>query len=242
MGISIREIAAGGDRVTPLFHRDRFMQDPVIVNVLSYWENLRSGRIAPLRSELDPRQITSALDNTFVLEYADPFDVRFRLAGAKLNEIMGMELRGMPAHALIDLGHRDELSRIIDDLIADPKIVELQLCANAEQSGALTARMLLLPMQNEKGQIARLLGCITTQGPVLQQPQRFQITVVKKTRIVGVTDLPCEPKTAGFAENVQEFAGPTRFFKPTLPPKSGSRDRTERLIAGKPYLRLVKDD
>lgn len=241
MGYFMRDANAGNSTVTPLFRKERFMQDPIIVDLLSYWESLRAGRVAPLRSEIDPREITGSLENTFVLEYNNSLDVRFRLAGIKLCELMGMELRGMPARALIELGHRDELSRIVDDMIKDPKIVELQLCSNANK-GSLRARMLLLPMQDQKGQIARILGCMTTQGPSMQHPQRFEIEAVKTTRIVGVMDTTEPQPAAGFAEEDTAFEGPTAFVKPEMPKRKAGQPKTERLVAGKPYLRLVKDD
>ena len=240
MGYFMRDVNAGDNRVTPLFRKERFMQDPTIVGLLSYWESLRAGRIAPMRSELDPREITGVLEHTFVLEYNDPLDVRFRLAGMKLCEMMGMELRGMPARALIDLGHRDELSRIIEDIVNNPKIVELQLQSNAE-SGVVTARMLMLPMQDQHGNIARILGCLTTDRPNMMQPQRFEITEVKTTRIVGTMATTAPEQIEGFAEDAEPFLGPVTFTKPEMPEKSGHK-RTERLIAGKPYLRLVKDE
>lgn len=190
-----------------------------------------------MRSEIDPREITGSLENTFVLEYNNSLDVRFRLAGIKLCELMGMELRGMPGRALIELGHRDELSRIIDDLINESKIVELHLRSNAN-NGGLRARMLLLPMQDQKGQIARILGCMTAQGPSMQHPQRFEIDSVKTTRIVGVMDTTEPQPAAGFAEDSDPFMGPTTFSEPEMP----ERPKTQRLAAGKPYLRLVEDD
>ena len=218
------------------------MQDPIILDVLSYWENLRAGRLAPMRSELDPRQITGALDHTFVLEYNGPLDVRFRLAGMALCQMMGMELRGMPARALIETGHRDELSRVLDDLVVSPKIVEVLLKTSTNSSSQLNARMLLLPMQNDAGQFTRILGCLVSKGPTFQTPQRFEIAEVKTTRIIGTMGAPISERAqkmaSGFAEDQLKFTGPTKIAKP----KVGKKTTTPRLVAGKPYLRLVKDE
>lgn len=218
------------------------MQDPIILDLLSYWENLRAGRIAPMRSELDPRQITGALDHTFVLEYNGPLDVRFRLAGMALCKMMGMELRGMPARALIDISHRDELSRVLDELVTSPKIVELVLKTSSAQSPKLKARMLLLPMQNDAGQFTRILGCLVSKGPMFQTPQRFEIADVKTTRIISTMGAPAPEKAptlvSGFAEDRAKFNGPAKMTKP----KSDKKTTTPRLLAGKSYLRLVKDE
>ena len=74
---------------------------PVIKEVEAYWEGLRAGRLVPLRSEIDPREIRGALEHTFILEHTKLNEIRFRLAGNKLGDLLGMELRGMPAYALI---------------------------------------------------------------------------------------------------------------------------------------------
>lgn len=237
----MHDVFSDVSRVAPMSRKDRFMQDPIIVDVLSYWETLRNGRLAPLRSELDPRKIADALQHTFVLQYNNTQDVRFRLAGMKLNEIMGMELRGMPAKALISLGCRDELGRIIDDLIMDPKIIELHLIADADTKKRTSARMLLLPMQNENGEICRILGCMTAQGPLMQQPQRFDIADIKKTRIIAVQETPDRAENPGFNEDATGFEGPVRLKRPEGQ-DSSDKPRTQRLVAGKPYLRLVKDE
>ena len=72
------------------------MRFPVLQNVESYWESLRKGRPVPDRSEIDPRRIQTALSTSFILERLAPGVARFRLAGSHLNDLMGMEVRGMP--------------------------------------------------------------------------------------------------------------------------------------------------
>lgn len=165
------------------------MQDPVILEVFNYWEDLRAGRLAPLRSELDPRKISQVIDHVFVLEYKNPLDVRFRLAGMGLCKMLGMELRGMPARALFEIDHRDELGRVLDDMVTAPKIIELVLKAPSHGTPVLNARMLLLPMQNAEGQYSRILGCLVSDDPPLQFPARLNILDVKTTRIVGAMDV-----------------------------------------------------
>ncbi|WP_157888259.1 PAS domain-containing protein [Neptunicoccus sediminis] len=165
------------------------MQDPVIRDVFNYWEGLRAGRLAPLRSELDPYKISHVIDHVFVLEYKNPLVVRFRLAGMGLCRMLGMELRGMPARALFEIGHRDELGRVLDDMVTAPKIIELVLKSPSHDAPTLNARMLLLPMQNAEGQYSRILGCLVSDDPPLQRPARFDIHDVKTTRIVGAMDV-----------------------------------------------------
>lgn len=214
----------------------QYMQDPVLVDLLSYWERLRAGRVAPSRSEIDPREITSALEHTFILEYRSIGDIRFRLAGMQLNDLLGMDLRGMPARSLIALEDRNDFEDILVDLLAEPKIVELRL-ENVTDDGRSTARMLLLPMQNDRGEIARILGCMTVSGAALAPPQRFRVAGKADTRIVtgpeAARPVPLDATpVAGFAEAAVPFR----------PKGAGKPAMTRRLSTEKPYLRLVRED
>jgi hypothetical protein len=59
----------------------------------TYWNELRAGRIAPRRLEVEPSRISSVLAETFMLERTTPTTYRYRLAGTRLCEIFGTELR-----------------------------------------------------------------------------------------------------------------------------------------------------
>ncbi|MEM6618825.1 MAG: PAS domain-containing protein [Pseudomonadota bacterium] len=213
-----------------------FMQDPILVDLLGYWERLRAGRVAPVRSDLDPREIKAALENTFILEMKAPGNLRFRLAGLKLCDLMGMDLRGMPARSLIAVDDRTRFDAVLDDMLAEPKIVELRL-AHRDGAARSDARMLLLPMQNDHGEICRVLGCMVVTGAPVSPPQRFALKAVETTRIIaGEESHTVHPRPqvhAGLAESAAAF---------TRPHNAGRQGHSRRLSAEKPYLRLVRND
>jgi hypothetical protein len=60
----------------------------------SYWNEVRAGRIAPQRLEIDPARISAILSQTFMLEVLKPGTYPYRLAGTRLCEMLGSELRG----------------------------------------------------------------------------------------------------------------------------------------------------
>lgn len=211
------------------------MQDPVLVDLLSYWENLRAGRLAPTRSELDPRQFTAALDHAFILQRRAPGDISFRLSGQALNLMMGMELRSMPARSVIDLASREDFDGILEDLFADPKVVALRLSNDTSRPELCTGRMLLLPLQCDDGSISRILGCMVVSGPGKFLPGRFRITGSSATPIATgkiATGKSAAPAIGGFADAARPFR----------PRGAGQLARTRRLSAERPYLRLVRDD
>ena len=60
----------------------------------SYWNEVRAGRLAPQRLEIEPSRIAGILSETFMLERIDAGTYQFRLAGTRLCELFGSELRG----------------------------------------------------------------------------------------------------------------------------------------------------
>lgn len=86
----------------------------------AYWNEVRHGRVAPQRLEIQPARIASLLLDTFILERTEHDVYRFRLAGTRICARFGMELRssnfldcwsegdrGMLEHhltAIVDLG------------------------------------------------------------------------------------------------------------------------------------------
>jgi hypothetical protein len=62
--------------------------------LFNYWNQARASRIAPQRLEIEPSRIASILAETFMLERIDAGTYQFRLAGTRLCELFGSELRG----------------------------------------------------------------------------------------------------------------------------------------------------
>lgn len=188
----------------------------VLAELLDHWESLRAGRIAPLRSEIDPRRIENVLRHAFILERTAGFESRIRIAGMTLCELMGMEIRAMPATALIAPESRETFSELLTRLFAQPEIIELQL---EDARGGMRAEMMLLPMKSDRGEIARILGCLVAEGEATAPPHRFHITGHSATRIIAHAEpQPAgAPMAAGFAEAAQPFTpAPKRRMRPHL--------------------------
>lgn len=63
--------------------------------LIAYWSGLRDGEGRVRRDSLDPGELRSALACVSILEMDEAGDGRFRIAGSRLREIFGMEVRGM---------------------------------------------------------------------------------------------------------------------------------------------------
>ncbi|PJN93798.1 PAS domain-containing protein, partial [Amaricoccus sp. HAR-UPW-R2A-40] len=131
------------------------MNDLVLSSLRTYWERLRAGRIAPYRAEIDPRQFEGALENMFIVERVSPDNMRIRLAGMKICEMMGMEVRGMEPGFLVDAADRLRFDRLLGVVMSEPAVVDLALSTGGRQRAA----MLLMPLRSDFGEINRVLGC-----------------------------------------------------------------------------------
>ena len=124
-----------------------------------YWNSLRDGRLAPFRSEIEPREIAPLLDSTFILEVQSRDSVRFRLAGTKLCESFGMELRGMSALALWHGECRAKVRDTMHRVVSEPCIGHVACTVENRGGFHYQAEFLYLPMRSDLGEMSRILGC-----------------------------------------------------------------------------------
>ncbi len=149
---------------------------PAIGQVEAYWEGLRNGRLMPARAEVDPRGIADSLEFAFILERIAPGLAKLRLAGMHLNDLMGMEVRGMPITALFNAEARSEMREVMLRVMDSPAMVRLRLAEPGGLTrGALEGQMLLLPLKDHTGKVTRALGALQTRGAIGRAPRRFSI-------------------------------------------------------------------
>jgi hypothetical protein len=218
----------GGDHIAPGTGFRSNMEFPVVNEVRAYWEALRAGRQVPLRSEVDPRGIERALEHAFVLERIAPQVARFRLAGMHLNDLMGMEVRGMPLTAFFAPSGRDKVAQILEGVFKGPEMAELSI---AGETGfgrpPIEGRLLILPLKSDLGDVSRALGCLVTSGQIGRRPRRFEMAEARITRIEAGRPLEAANRLTalpGMAEARAEFEPAPRSAK------------------NRGHLRLVKSD
>lgn len=209
-----------------------------ISQVEAYWESLRGARMMPKRSEIDPRGIENALGYTFVLERLAPGIARVRIAGSHLSDLMGMEVRGMPITAFIAPPFRKRMSEALEEVFRRPAVSDIRLASELSQGKPhMEARMLLLPMKSDLGDISRALGCFVAQGEIGRTPRRFDVVDARIRRISAPS--AAAVAQAERAKKTQE-AAPVQSATGMEEPASSFGARARRLDV--PYLRLVKSD
>lgn len=157
----------------------------ILRDMHSYWERLRCGRAIPKRSDIDPRAISPLLEHGFLLERVSPGDIRFRLAGMGIGDLMGMDVRSMPLRALIKPAQRPEFSDSIEQVFNTPEIHTYQLLSEQITQPALNASMILLPLLDDNGAVNRALGALVLDGRVGFAPRRFVMRERLQTSVYG---------------------------------------------------------
>ncbi len=206
--------------------------------VEAYWDALRAGREMPKRAEIDPRGIESALEFAFILERVAPGVARMRIAGTHLHDIMGMEARGMPLTAFFEHDFRLRVAGLLEEVFQTPGTADIVMQSSGSLGQpALEARMVLLPLKSDLGDVSRILGCIVSQGELGAVPRRFDL-VSAQLRLLGKDyAAPAKPKGAR-----EEFAEAIAPFAPKPVTKPAKEERSAKPGNRPAYLRLVKND
>ncbi|MDE0589607.1 PAS domain-containing protein [Halocynthiibacter sp. C4] len=225
----------------------RRMTDPAITEVRAYWEGLRQGQTVPRRSDVDPRGIQNALEYAFILERIAPRVARIRVAGSHLTDLLGMEVRGMPFTSFFTPSARAEMSCALEYVFEGPRIVELT--ASAERGigrPPLTARIVLLPLKSDLGDVSRAMGVLVTRGKIGRTPRRFVIDAVETHVIDG--SVSTAQSDAGYRAGRDVFdpkpepERPVAFSEPSVPferSHTSSVSGTSNKRRRKPFLRLL---
>lgn len=130
-----------------------------------YWNDVRGDRVAPRRFDIEPSRISEILAETFVLERGDSHTFVFRLAGTRICDTFGFELRGRNfADVMGEEGRHDfehAMAAITDQGAAG--VFEIE----AQDASGRTARFeaIMLPLTHIDDKISRYLGSVSAIDP-----------------------------------------------------------------------------
>ena len=235
----------------------RHAGDDVLDRVEAYWTALRGDRPVPPRSEVDPRGLGDAIDGVFVIQRMAPAPARIRMAGTYADDLMGMEVRGMPLAALFSVAERPRLGALIEAVFTRPEALRLTLASPAEGGRpAIRAGLVLLPLLSDLGDATRALGCVAGDATARGAPRRFEIThAARRDLLTEAGERPAATvRPVPRARPAGLRAGRLRPVPPSVPPiaprpgalaaapgfaePGGPSLRPPR---GKPNLRIVRD-
>lgn len=144
--------------------------------VEGYWSALRADGDVPKRSQVHPRALTDVLAHVFILERVAPGVARFRVAGAQLTKLAGMEVRGMPMSAFFRTTGRHSITTALEACFDRPAVVEASVSARSLKLGPEAhGQMILLPMRSDLGGVNRILGAIQMSDRLVSKAYRLTL-------------------------------------------------------------------
>ena len=174
------------------------MKHRLTQELYDYWNGRRGEEAMPERGDIDPAAIRRILADSFVLAVEPGQNPRFRVAGTKVCELFGRELRG---EDFMGLWGQDAAQQIRDfiALVTDEGIGILAgVTTEAGDGLSCPLELLVLPLSHQGRGGQRMLGSLVP----LEQPfwlgtrpaQRLDLGVV---RFVGADIYaPPQPQTA----------------------------------------------
>jgi hypothetical protein len=141
------------------------MQQPTSRQLYAYWDGLRNGRIAPRRSEIEPAMISQLLPETFIAERAKTGAFRFRLAGTRICQQFGRELRDTDLLGLWDDADREAVAALLHPVMTHAAVACGRFRAYAYDKREVNFELLFLPLIHQAERIDRLLGAVTAIAP-----------------------------------------------------------------------------
>ncbi len=148
----------------------------VLSEIETYWQALRHNQELPCRAEIDPRGFEGALRHAFILERMAPGVARFRITGGSINDLLGLDARGLPVTALLSDVARDPFRGLIEDVFQGPARARLRLISHfGAGRPELTAEMLLLPLRSEQGNVTGIFGGLEIDQKPVSGRRRFDL-------------------------------------------------------------------
>lgn len=182
--------------------------------VEAYWCALRNGAAVPRRAQIDPRGLENVLEYAFILERIAPGVARFRLAGQHLNTLAGMEVRGMPLSAFFTPSGRIHISAALEHVFDAPAVAELLLQGKPKFGRAAPkARIILLPLQDENGEITRALGVLVAEDVKAFSGLQLSVVDTVLRPVSGFQHVETPKPATGFAEEAAPVPRPAAHLR-----------------------------
>ena len=169
-------------------------EDPVLIRLLAYWQELRGESRAPLRNDIDPAEMAYGLDRIALVEVLADGDLRCLLAGQQLVAALGRNATNLLGSQVLARRHRPDIWAIYDDAIA--------LCQPRTGEGSIRLSdgtnvpysRLLLPLLDRDGSVRWLLAAYNLRWPTARRPSllgrivpAFMSTVRHGALVIGQT-------------------------------------------------------
>jgi hypothetical protein len=139
------------------------MQNTTSQILFKYWNEIRGGRMAPRRFEIEPSRFATILPETFMVECESGEVPRFRLTGTRVTEKLGVELRGHAFSELFDAADQADLKPFLASIMDQGGVGVITIERTTPSGSKAVFEVLILPLIHTEDRVTRLLGAISAR-------------------------------------------------------------------------------
>lgn len=147
----------------------------VVAQVTAHWASLKTDDLPPRRSQIDAKLLAHSLPDVFLAEIVSPRVARFRICGQRIEDVLGMDMRGMPVTALFKGAARQDLTEALEQVALGARVTLSLQGETGFGMPEMTATLALLPLTDEAGRITRVMGVLERRGDLGRSPRRFTL-------------------------------------------------------------------
>lgn len=144
------------------------MKHKTTQHLYGYWNEVRQGRIAPRRLDIEPSRISDYLSDTFVLERSGARAYPYRLAGTRVCAAFGGEMRNLNFLDGWREGDRIAIERQFQTMADQGAATLLTIESGPEEGRPAIYEALILPLVHTADTIDRFIGSLSPLSPIIR--------------------------------------------------------------------------
>lgn len=129
--------------------------------LFGYWNEIRNGRLAPKRFEIEPGRMGAVLPDSFILERKENDTFSFRLAGTRIGERFKAELRNIGFHEIWTEEDRLKVEVVLEEVSARGGVGRLECTIGDDHNNSATVEYVILPLIHTRSCVDRMVGAMS---------------------------------------------------------------------------------
>ncbi len=187
-----------------------------------YWNRVRGGERAPLRSAIEPSDIRHILGEMFILEVLKRDSYHVRLAGTRICALYCREIKGTNFLDLWSGEDRQAMATLSAAVSEDGAAAVVTISALTARDQEVPCELVLLPLRHSGANFDRVLGsCAAMERPYWLGSEPIVRQSIASLRLIWPDEVPT------FMRRRSDRAGGTvaATIPPMRLPATGSRRR-----------------
>ena len=136
------------------------MRVQTTIEIFDYWNRIRGAADAPLKAQVEPSAVPHLLQSLFILETREEGDIGFRLAGTRICDLFGRDLRGARFSSLWANGQHADIERTAMGVMDHVLPALFNATGYSTVGHQASFEIIMMPLRSPGGACDQLLGAI----------------------------------------------------------------------------------